>query len=555
MRQDSEGQVAAHMQDTGPFAPLRVTAFRRIWSTSLISNFGHLILGVGAAWQMTKLTDAPEMVALVQTALMVPLMLVALPAGAIADMFDRRKVALTGLAFASLSGATLAVLAVLGLVTPWVLLALLVFIGAGVAFYGPAWQASIGELVDPPQLPSAVALGAVSYNLARSFGPAIGGLLVVAFGAQAAFGMNAVGYLFLIAAFLLWKRDAPSSRLPPESFGRALVSGFRFARHASGVRNVVARAFAFGLAGATGTALAPLIAKDLLQGNAATFGILLGASGVGAVIGSLRTAALRERFGPENTIRLLTVAGGLALAAVGLSHQLWLTCLCFLVVGASNMVVISMLNVGVQLSSPRWVTARALSVFTSALTGGIAIGSWFWGEAVAAYGLSASVVASGLVLSATVLLGFLLPVHRETGSEQVPVAIPNEPNVKLGISMRSGPIAVMIDYRVDPDNARDFYAAMMPVQKVRQRNGGFGWSLARDIADPWMWTERYECPTWGDYLRMRDRYTQAAADSFNSVTGDRVRRRLMRPFGSVRWRADTPDPGQPEMGLYGLMDR
>nr|WP_200821370.1 MFS transporter [Oceanicoccus sp. KOV_DT_Chl] len=258
------------------FAPLREPVFFRIWAASFLSNFGQLILGVGVAWEMTRLTSSVSMVALVQTAMMLPLMLVALPAGAIADMFDRRRVAMLGLGIAAFFGSTLSVLAFLELTTPWVLLTFCFLIGTGVALYSPAWQSSIGEQVKPADLPAAIALGTISYNVARSFGPAIGGLIVLSAGAQAAFAVNALGYLPLILAFYLWNRGVVLSRLPPERITRAMVSGMRYAFHSHPVRTILIRCFIFGLAGATATALAPLIAKDLLGGDASTFGILLG---------------------------------------------------------------------------------------------------------------------------------------------------------------------------------------------------------------------------------------------------------------------------------------
>ena len=202
---------------TGRFAPLREPTFRRIWTASLVANFGQLILGVGAAWEMTRLTSgAAGMVALVQTALMLPLVLVAVPAGAFADMFDRRRIAMAGLVFSIAAAVLLSALAFAELTTPWLILAFCVLIGAGVALYSPAWQASIGEQVGPEQVPAAVALGTISYNVARSFGPALGGLIVLAAGARTAFAVNAICYLPLLLAFMLWRRPFLPARLPPE---------------------------------------------------------------------------------------------------------------------------------------------------------------------------------------------------------------------------------------------------------------------------------------------------------------------------------------------------
>lgn len=533
---------------SGAFAPLREPVFRRIWTASLFSNFGQLILGVGAAWEMTRLSNSPSMVALVQTAMMVPLMLVALPAGAVADMFDRRKIALIGLGFSVVSSTTLTAIAFMGLTTPWLLLLFCVLIGGGVALYNPSWQASIGEQVSTERLPAAVALGTISYNVARSFGPALGGLIVLALGAQAAFGINAAFYIPLWLAFFLWRREHKPSRLPPERIDRAIISGARYALHSPPIRTVMFRAFVFSLASASSAALAPLVARDLLHGNASTYGILLGASGVGAVLGALFIGPLREKVGTEAVVRFCTVATGIALAVLGFSRSLPLSCAALFVTGGCNIVAYAMLNVSVQLSAPRWVTARALSLYSSSLTGGIAIGAWGWGVVAAKTDTAEALIISGGAVIVTMLFAWLLPLPRGEESGDM-VTIGHEPDQALGLTMRSGPVVIEVEYDVDPERARDFYAVMLELSRVRKRIGGFDWSLARDINNPALWVERYHCPTWGDYLRMRDRYTQtefdvqAEADAFNRTRGEsRVRRWLERPYGSVRWKAETPDP-------------
>ncbi|TVV77232.1 MFS transporter [Sphingomonas solaris] len=552
--------VASSSSDTarkvGAFEPLREPVFRRIWTASLLSNFGQLILGVGVAWEMTRLTSSPGMVALVQTALMLPLMLVAVPAGAIADMFDRRRVAMIGLAISMLFGAILTTLAWAGLATPWVLLAFCFLIGAGVALYAPSWQASIGEQVVPEHLPAAVALGTISYNLARSFGPALGGVIVLAAGAKAAFAINAVCYAPLLFAYLIWRRRHIPSRLPPERIDRAIVAGARYVLYAGSIRVVLIRAFLFGMAGATTTALAPLIAKTMLGGDAGTYGIMLGSSGVGAVVGALTINRFRERLGTEISTRLLAAVSGVALVVIGLSHSLALTCAMLGIAGGANIVTIALFNISVQLSAPRWVTARALSLFSSALTGGIAFGAWVWGSVAGEWSLSGAIVTSGVMLLAMPLVARLLPLPEVSQADVALVELTNTPEVALALTPRSGPVVIEIDYDVDPADAREFYGAMLKVQRVRLRNGAFGWSISRDIADSAGWTERYQCQTWGDYLRMRARFTQTDhtaqehANSFDRrAPADRhVRRRLERPFGSVRWRADSPDPQQQTLG-------
>jgi MFS family permease len=538
-------------EQSGAFAPLREPTFRLIWSTSLFSNFGQLILGVGAAWEMTKLTADPSMVALVQTASMVPLMLIAVPAGAIADMFDRRKTAMSGLGFSIIMSSLLALLASLGYTTPWLLLAFCSLIGAGVALFSPAWQASIREQVSADQLPAAIALGSISYNVARSFGPALGGIIVAAAGAQAAFGVNAVCYIPLFLAFAVWKRAQVPSRLPPERIHRAIQSGIRYAIHSPSIRVVLGRAFLLGLSTASYNALAALIARNLLGGTASTFGLLLGAAGVGAVVGALSMNEVRQRLNIEGAFKLGALATMVALVLIGLSRNVALTCVGFFLAGGTNILIIGLLNVSVQLAAPRWVTARALSLFSSSLTGGIAIGAIIWGHVASQWSVQTALLGSAGAVFLTMLVGMLAPLRQSIQEDFELVEIGEDPDVALDLTLRSGPVAIEIDYNVDPDRARDFYGVMLDVQRSRHRNGGFNWSIARDIGNPALWTERYECPTWGDYLRMRERLTQAdrevqdQADAFHTPgVRKQVRRRLERPFGSVRWRAESLDPRQ-----------
>jgi MFS family permease len=541
----------------GAFEPLREATFRNIWLASVVANFGQLILGVGAAWEMTRLGAPADMVALVQTAMMLPRMIVSVPAGAIADMFDRRKIALLGLALSALFSALLTALAMMGLTTPWVLLAFCVLIGGGVTLYSPAWGASISEQVEPEQLPAAVALGSISYNVARSFGPAVGGAIVAAAGAFAAFATNALAYLPLLVAFFLWRRAQAVPRLPPERIDRAIISGTRYALHSSPVRTVMVRACAFGLASAAAAALAPLVARDLLHGDASVYGLLLGCSGVGAVVGALLVGKARVLLQAEHAFALCAITGGLMTLLVGVSHNLVLTGAALIVVGIASMLAISLLNVNVQMSVPRWVAARALAWYQAALTGGIALGAWISGRLALDWGVDGAFFVSGAVLMLTPLIGLVTPMRRESVRDIETVELEFEPEVALAITARSGPIVIELDYHVDPDEARQFYAVMLKLQRPRLRNGAFNWSLSRDIADPSLWTERFHFPTWEDYLRHRSRFThadqelQAAANAFSAKSGNaRIRRRLERPFGSVRWRAETPDPQGDSVNIY-----
>jgi MFS family permease len=537
----------------GVTAPLRHAVFRRIWLASLLSNFGLLIQGVGAAWAMTQMTSSADKVALVQTALMLPIMLISMPAGAIADMYDRRIVALVSLAIA-LSGATaLSVMSWLGLVTPEILLAFCFVVGSGMALFGPAWQSSVSEQVPAETLPSAVALNGISYNIARSFGPAIGGIVVATAGAVAAFATNAVLYLPLLVVLFMWRRTSEPSRLPRERLNRAIVSGVRYIANSPSIRIVLARTLVTGLIGGSVSALMPLVARDLLHGGAQTYGIMLGAFGMGAVIGALNIAEVRKRMSGEAAVRACALSMGFAIAAVAISREPVLTAAALVLAGAVWMLAVALFNIGVQLSAPRWVAGRSLAAFQAAIAGGIAMGSWGWGRLTDAAGVQTALLVSAALMLLSPLLGLWLRMPR-IGARDEDAEVLADPEVRLMLTARSGPLVVEIEYRVDQENARGFHNVMQEVQLSRQRNGAYGWSIARDIADPELWTERYHCPTWHDYLRQRNRSTQSERALHQRAIGFhlgpdpvRVRRMLERPFGSVRWKEDTPDRAAAEV--------
>ncbi len=531
----------------GIAAPLRHAVFRRIWLASLLSNLGLMIQSVGAAWAMTQMTTAADKVALVQTALMLPIMLISMPAGAIADMYDRRVVSLVSLVIALAGAIGLTALTWAGAITPNILLAFCFVIGSGMALFGPAWQASVSEQVPPETLPSAVALNGISYNIARSFGPAIGGIVVAAAGAVAAFAANALCYVPLLVVLFLWRRVSEPSRLPRERLNRAIISGVRYIANSPSIRIVLARTLVTGIAGGSVSALMPLAARDLLHGGAQTYGIMLGAFGMGAVIGALNIGEMRKRMHGEAAIRLCAIVMGVAIVAVATSQMAVITAAALVVAGAVWMLAVALFNIGVQLSAPRWVAGRSLAAFQAAIAGGIAVGSWGWGHLADSIGVAGALVASGIVMTMSPLFGLWITMPPIGGRDE-DADLLADPEVQLSLTGRSGPIVVEIEYRVDVDNARPFHTLMQDVQLSRQRNGAYGWSIARDLADPELWIERYHCPTWLDYLRQRNRATQSEralhqrAMAFHRGPDPvRIHRMLERPFGSVRWKEDTPD--------------
>src|SRR6201991_3286136 len=532
----------------GITAPLRHSIFRRIWLASLLSNLGILIQGVGAAWAMTQMASSADKVALVQTALMLPVMLIAMPAGAIADMHDPRGVAVISLSIALCGATALTLLDWFGLTTPNTLLVLCFVVGSGMALFGPAWQSSVSEQVPSETLPSAVALNGISYNIARSFGPAFGGIIVAAAGAVAAFALNAVLYLPLLIVLYLWDRVSEPSRLPRERLTRAMVSGVRYITNSPPIKIVLARTFLTGLFGGSVMALMPLVARDLLHGGAQTYGILLGAFGMGAVIGALCIAEIRRRLSGEAAVRACALSMGGAIIAIALSRMPILTAAALVVAGSVWMLAVALYNIGVQLSAPRWVAGRSLAAFQASIAGGIAIGAWGWGHLTDYAGVETALLGSGTMMLLLSLIGIWLRMPPIGARNEAATEVLADPEVRLSLTGRSGPLVVEIEYRVPQENARLFHNVMQEVQLSRQRNGAYGWSIARDIADPELWTERYHCPTWLDYLRQRNRSTQSEralhqrAQAFHLGPDPvRVRRMLERPFGSVRWKEDTPD--------------
>jgi MFS family permease len=529
-------------------APLRNGTFRRIWLASLLSNLGLFIQGVGAAWAMTQMTSSAELIALVQTALMLPIMLTSLAAGAIADMYDRRIVGLAALSVALAGATALSILAHLGFLTPITLLAFCFMIGTGMALFGPAWQASVSEQVPSQALPAAIALNTISYNIARSFGPALGGVIVTIAGAVAAFICNALLYVPLLIVLYRWRRAKEPSRLPPERLRRAVISGVRYVIHSPPIRVVLGRTFLVGIIGGSITALMPLVARNLLGGGAQIYGIMLGAFGMGAVIGALNIPRIRARFSSEASVRVCALVMGAALVVVAESRIPILTGSALVVAGAAWMVAIALFNIAIQLSAPRWVAGRALAAFQAAISGGVAIGSWIWGQVAQVLGVDMSILLSGVTMAASTLTGLWLVVPSLDTANDDALDLIEDPEVRLPLTARSGPIVVEIEYRVDPRKAREFYSTMQEVQLSRQRNGAYGWSIARELADRELWTERYHCPTWLDYLRQRNRPTQSerllqdrALEFHSGPTPVRIRRMLERPFGSVRWKEETPD--------------
>jgi MFS family permease len=494
-------------------SPLRHPVYRSIWSASIASNLGGLIQGVGAAWMMASISQSENMVALVQASTTLPLMLFSLVSGAIADNYDRRRVMLTAQVFMFATSVLLTACAYFGLVTPWLLLFFTFLIGSGTALNNPSWQASVGDMVPREDLPGAVSLNSVGFNITRSVGPAIGGMIVAAAGAAAAFAANAVSYFALVSALYRWQPDIPERTLPREALGQAISAGLRYVAMSPNLGKVLFRGFVFGLTASAVLALLPVVARDLVGGGALTYGVMLGAFGAGAIAGALANSRLRESLTSEDIVRCAFAGFALSAAVIGVSTHAVLTCLALLLGGACWVLALSLFNTVVQLSTPRWVVGRALSLYQTATFGGMAAGSWIWGVMAESQGVTDAFFASSLLMVVGVAIGLWLPMPAFASLDLDPLNRFNEPPLRLDIRPRSGPIVIQIDYEIADEDLPEFLRLMVERRRIRIRDGARNWALMRDLENPDIWTETYHTPTWVEYVRHNQRRTKADADT------------------------------------------
>lgn len=512
-------------------------AFRALWLASLVSNAGALIQQVGAAWQMTAMAPSPGMVALVQFAASMPVVMFSMIAGVLADSYDRRAVQIVAQLFMLVMSLLLALLAYADWLSPWSLLALTFLVGCGTALHNPSWQASMGDLVDRKDLPAAISLNGVGFNLMRCVGPAVGGLIVASVGAAAAFCVNAVSYLSLIGALLAWKPNSPPRRLPREPFVAALTTGLTYAANSPDLVKLIVRGFLYGSAGSIIQALLPIYTRAHLDSTATGYGILLGCFGLGGLAGAFGRRPLAERLTSEGIVRLAFAAQALACGILALTQSFGFAAVALFVSGLFWVVALSLFNATVQLSTSRWVVGRVMSIYQTAVFGGMAIGSAFWGTVADTHGMPGALLAAAAVLLCGALLGRLIPVPTALPTDLDPLNRFQEPAVKLPVATLSGPITIMVSYEIDEADVEAFLTAMQERKRIRRRDGARHWSLLRDVEAPNRWTETYRVPSWTDYVRHNERRTQSDAQVIDRIralhrgtTAPSVRRLMHSPL-------------------------
>ena len=493
----------ADAEQPSVWAPMRSRVYRNLFIAQLASNIGSWMQSVAAQWFLVEKHSSDVIVALVQTASLAPTLLLGLLAGALADLFDRRRLLIVIQTYAVLVAMVLAVLTYLGRVGPTALLMFTLAIGCASALTGPAWQAIQPETVPREQIPAASTLGSVAGNAARAVGPAIGGVVVALAGPAAVFAINAVSFAGIIVALMAWRRPKQLAPLEREHFGHAIVSGLLFVGNSPIFRRILLRAALFLFPSSAVLALLPVAAARRWHLGSAGYGVALAAIGFGAVLAVVFATPLHRRTSDSVLLAASAAVSGLAPLAV-----VWLPFAAatpFLVLsGMAWLITLTTLNAAAQLSLPRWVRARGLSAYLLVATGSQAIGSFVWGAIATRAGLHIALLGSAVVLGAVALSTTLLPLRPCTGTLSVDVSTAwSSPTVIFEPCPNDGPVLVTVHYRVPAESLEDFTEAMKAVRQSRLRTGGHSWRLYHSVGRPDTFLERFTVTSWTEFERQR----------------------------------------------------
>ena len=504
------GRGTAADRPVAAWAPLRDSpVFRALWIAQFASNIGTWMQTVGAQWLL--IDRSPVLVSLVQTASSLPIVLLALPAGAWADLVDRRRLLLGAQVAMLMAAGALTALTFAGVVSPAVVLGLTFLLGCGTAVAGPAWQAIQPELVERSVLPQAAALNGVNMNLARAVGPAVGGVIVAAAGPAWVFALNTLSYLGIAAVLRTWRRPDSLGAGARERLVEALRAGGRYVRHALIVRRLLYRAVLFIPAASAVWALLPLVAARNLHLGSAGYGLLLAAVGIGAVAGALVIPRVRARVGNATLVTAAMVVSAAATAVVATAGIPALVALALVPVGGAWIAIMSSLNAGVQLALPGWVRARALAYYLLLFQGSQAAGAVIWGVIADHTSVTTSLLIAAATLVSGAIAGLRTPMPNTANLDRMPSAHWPAPQLLLAPDPTDGPVLVTLRYRVPEENTAAFTAAMRPVARSRRRTGALRWELFRDGTDPTRFLETYLVGTWAEHLQQHH-HRQTGAD-------------------------------------------
>lgn len=502
--------AAAALPATSLRGLLQHRHFRAVWVASAVYFAGNAMQAMAAAWLMVELTGSAFLAALVQTAVFLPMFVLALPAGVMADTTDRKRLLLGTLWVQAGVTALLGVLMALRVAGPATILLLTFVAGGTTAMLSPAWNSSVAEILPREQLPHAIAATSVAYNAARAVGPATAGVVYGLAGGGGVMVLAVAGTLVMAHAFARWPpRPHPASRLPAERLWGGTLAALRYAWHSHTIFSQLVRTAAFGATGSALWALLPAIGQQRLGLGAAGFGLMMGCMGAGAVGIGLVIAALRLRFGLEALVRASCIAFAAAMAVAGLSKWPALVYPALVAGGAAWTAAMSTFNTATQSSAPPWVRSRASALHVLSALGAFALGSALWGVVSGIAGLPVALGLAALVMLAGLLLERRFPLRMGEAPDVTPVSAFEELLLADEPPPDAGPVAVELSYRIRPDDAERFLAAVSQLRAPRKRDGATFWRIYRDLGDPSRYVERFIVTSWADYLHQRARATLA----------------------------------------------
>jgi predicted MFS family arabinose efflux permease len=467
---------------------------------------------VGAAWLMISLGAGPLLVALTQTASSLPFFVLALPAGSAGDIFDRRKLLLATQIWMVVVAIAIALLTAVGWMSPWLLLVLTFALSCGATFASPTWRAILPELVGNEDLAAGAALNGIEFNFARAIGPALGGIVIAAASVAMAFFANVLSFFGVIVVVSRWKATARQRTAPPEMVGRAIVAGLRYIRYSPAIRAVMVRQGATMFFASALLALLPNVAHQV-SSSANGYGILLGAFGVGAILGALMMQAARSRWSLETVVLSGVAVVGAMMLAIARLDSLGALAFVLFIAGAAWITFVSLISALIQTIAPGWVQARVVAVFLLVFQGSIAVGSAFWGAIAQRVGIRAALAyaGAGILLSMMLALGFKFP---QSVSDLTPWPHWGFPGVLSGmqIAPSEGPVLVMVEYSIGPERKEEFLALIHQYSRIRRRDGASRWGIYYDSDSSNRFIEVFEVSSWAEHLRQHERFTQADRD-------------------------------------------
>jgi MFS family permease len=501
------------------WSPLRHRTFGRLWLGSLASYLALWMQSVAGAWLMTSLTSSALLVALMQTAISLPMCLLSLPAGVLGDLLDRRRLILFTQALMLIASCLLAVLTLLGAIGPAGLLGLTFLLGTGMALNSPAWQASMCEAIERAELAQALTLIGIAYNIARAVGPAVAGGIQTASGPWLVFVINAAAYAWVVVVAWRWHPTSIRLQLPPERLISAIRVGVNYAVHTAAVRAPLIRTAAFMLPASSLWALLPVVGQGRLGTSAAGFGFLIGSLGVGAILGGLALHWLRERVTLEAQVGTATACYALTLALAALLTDVRTLCPALIMGGAAWSIALTSLSSALLTSVPMWVRSRTIGLSMLASQGFMAAGAALWGAIANHFGTGPSLALASLLMVILMLWAqrYRVVLGEESDVTLSPVEV--QPALSGAVPPEAGPVAVEMRYRIDPRRREAFLQASEPVGKLRRRNGARIWRVYRDLADESVFVERFVVDSWVDYQRQLARSTVADHEHEERVKG------------------------------------